>query len=100
MMDTGGEASHQQSHAPTNISTVEPIQIDISDDEGPTDSMVSPLQQELELMKKAAGVPSAFDSEEGYCDACGQSADQCACASEPDSDMDALRHMAGIKIIR
>jgi hypothetical protein len=98
MMDPG-EASLQQEHPPTTIATVVPLQIDQSDTETP-DTMVSPLQQELELMKKAAGVASAFDSEEGYCDACDRPADQCACASEPDSDMDALRHMAGIKIIR
>ena len=27
------------------------------------DTMASPLQQELELLKKVAGVPSAFDSQ-------------------------------------
>ena len=61
------------------------------DTENDSDTMVSPLQQELELMKKAAGVPSAFDGAEEESD--------CGCGSD-DGDMDALRHMAGIKIVR
>lgn len=80
----------------------EPVQIDQSDTETP-DTMVSPLQQELELMKKAAGVASAFDdsSNGGGCGCEGE----CGCDggeehAEPDADMDALRHMAGIKIVR
>lgn len=98
MMDQGGEVSSQQEHPPTTIATTEPVQIDQTDTETP-DTMVSPLQQELELMKKAAGVPSAFDDSSDGED-CGCEG-ECGCGGgEPDANMDALRHMAGIKIVR
>jgi hypothetical protein len=78
------------------------VQIDQPDTDTP-DTMVSPLQQELELMKKAAGVASAFDDSSNSSD-CGCEG-ECGCSGgethdEPDADMDALRHMAGIKIVR
>lgn len=102
MMDRGGEVSSQQEHPPTTIATAEPKQITQDDGETPN-TMVSPLQQELELMKKAAGVASAFDdsSNDGGCGCEGE----CGCDggeehAGPDADMDALRHMAGIKIVR
>ena len=79
------------------------VDVDHTDHTAP-DTMVAPLQQELELMKKAAGVPNAFDShDEEYCDACDRPADECGCEhehGEPDHDMDALKYMAGIKIAR
>lgn len=46
-----------------------------------TDSMIPPLQQKLELLKKASGVPSVFD-------------DNC---EEPD-ELDHIKKVAGIQI--
>ena len=64
-----------------------------------TDSMVSPLQQKLELMKKTAGVSSAFDdgelntdADDGVCPECGQ--DPCACGEE--DPLDTMKHLAGL----
>lgn len=79
--------------------------VDVDHSDG-TDSttMFSPMQQELEMMKMAAGLSNEFDAEVGeeHCDACGRPVDQCACSDhehiEPDVEMDDLRHMAGIRI--
>jgi hypothetical protein len=72
--------------------------VDVDHSDG-TDSatMFSPMQQELEMMKRAAGLPNAFDAEVGDCGCEGE----CGCDHEhvePDAEMDDLRHMAGIRI--
>lgn len=78
------------------------------DDENPdvnTDSMVSPLQQKLELLKKAAGVDSAYadgelntDTEEGgFCDACDS--DPCHCDSSEEDPLNAMKRMAGLPVV-
>jgi hypothetical protein len=46
------------------------------DDETPTDTFVPPLQQKLELLKKAAGIPNIYDA-----DSDGE------CAFVPDEDL-------------
>jgi hypothetical protein len=58
-----------------------------------TVSMVAPLQQKLELLKKAAGVDNMYDSE-GTCDVCG--AAPCECAD--DNELDAIKKNAGIPV--
>jgi hypothetical protein len=74
-------------------------------DENPevnTDSMVSPLQQKLELLKKAAGVDNAYDDgeiaggEEHGCEDCG--ADPCQCDGGED-ELDAMKRMAGLPVV-
>jgi hypothetical protein len=59
-------------------------------------AMFSPLQQELELMKKVAGVDSAYDEPEHDCGCEGP----CSCSQDADPEMDHLKHMAGITIVR
>jgi len=55
-----------QGVAPEAVPTVDQkpelvvVQLD-NKDETEANTMASPLQQELEIMKKAAGIPSAFD---------------------------------------
>jgi hypothetical protein len=90
MMDTGPESMSDEM---PNQAAMTAVDVD-HDDETAPETMVSPLQQELELMKKAAGIDSAYDD---------SSEEECGCdheSSEPDADLDALRHMAGIKIVR
>jgi hypothetical protein len=70
-------------------------QVDAEHEENPdvnTDSMVSPLQQKLELLKKAAGVESAYD-EEGGCEECG--AEPCECDDESDP-LSVMKRNAGL----
>ena len=76
------------------------------DDENPdvnTDSMVSPLQQKLELLKKAAGVDSAFDSGElntdveGGCEECDS--DPCQCDGGEEDPLSAMKRMAGLPVV-
>lgn len=79
-------------------------QIDVGNDEHPdvnTDSMVSPLQQKLELIKKVAGVDGAFaDGElntdaEDTCSDCGCT--PCECEHESGEDaLATMKHLAGI----
>ena len=73
-----------------------------SNDEHPdvnTDSMVSPLQQKLELIKKVAGVDGAFgggelntDAEDSGCTDCG--CDPCECSGE--DPLATMKHLAGL----
>ena len=65
-----------------------------------TDSMVSPLQQKLELIKKVAGVDGAFadgalntDAEDAGCTDCG--CDPCECSGEEDP-LATMKHLAGL----
>ena len=66
-MEQGGQAS------------LEPVNHTSVDDTDGT-SMMPPLQQKLELLKKAVAVPNAFDSEQG---------------AEPD-ELDQMKQRAGI----
>jgi len=79
-------------------------QVDAPNDEHPdvnVDSMVSPLQQKLELIKKVAGVDNAFSTgeldshagHEGVCPECGR--DPCACDGEEDP-LEVMKKMAGL----
>ena len=78
-------------------------QVDVGNDEHPevnTDSMVSPLQQKLELIKKVAGVDGAFaggelntDAEAAGCTDCG--CDPCECSDQEDP-LATMKHLAGL----
>jgi len=63
MPDDGAENSHPHAelHAVTDVD-------DNGDDGVDSHTMVPPLQQKLELLKKAAGVPSMFDQGEDELD--------------------------------
>ena len=58
-----------QGVAPEAVPTVDQkpdlvvVKVDNKDETEPN-TMTSPLQQELEIMKKAAGIPSAFDGQQ------------------------------------
>lgn len=72
-----------------NRNTLEPVKVDNTDHtEGHV--FVAPLQQKIELLKKAAGVESIYDEP---CDSCGQT--PCGCESA-DSEMDIMKRNAGI----
>lgn len=53
-----------------------------NDEQGEPTSMVAPLQQKLELLKKAAGVDSMYDGE--------------SCDADP---LDQMKKMAGIQVV-
>ena len=75
MMDRDGSVQSDPEHAPA---TMKAVKIDTTDKTDST-TMVAPLQQELELMKKAAGVDNAFDGDR-------------------EEDLDTLKKLAGLKI--
>jgi len=92
----GSEVPHQDQSAQLH-------QVDAQNDENPevnTDSMVSPLQQKLELIKKVAGVDSAFaDGElstdaEDICPECGSS--PCECGHDEQDPLSVMKKMAGL----
>lgn len=59
----GGDAS-QAELEPVDAVAVVDVEVDEpAADEPDLDKMVSPLQQQLELLKKSAGVPSVFDGD-------------------------------------
>jgi hypothetical protein len=60
--------------------------------------MIPPLQVKLELLKKAVGVPSVYDNEQGAKE-CGCMED-CGCgAEESNSELDVLKRNAGISVV-
>jgi hypothetical protein len=82
-----------------NNASMKSVEVDHTDNTA-SDAMVAPLQQELELMKKAAGVPSAFDNVKEPDCGCGSQDPSEHSHDSDDADIDALKKMAGIKIVR
>lgn len=71
-----------------NRNSLEPVEVDNTDHtEGYT--FVAPLQQKLELLKKATGVESVYDEP---CETCGQT----PCGCESNNEMDIMKRNAGI----
>ena len=91
------ETTQDQSQEPTAMIQGEEPVTSTSGIEGEaqvnTVSMVAPLQQKLELLKKAAGVDNMYDGEEECCDACGQT--PCGCESD---ELDVMKRNAGIPV--
>ena len=91
---------HQDQSA--QLHQVEPANDEQSDIN--TMPMVGPLQQKLELLKKAAGVDSAYDDgemlqgheHEGHCDDCG--CDPCQCDGE-DDELSVMKRNAGLPVL-
>ena len=65
---------------------LEPVDVDNTDNTEPT-TMVPPLQQKIELLKKATGVESHYDDSE----------EDCGC-NEPD-ELDIIKQHAGLRPI-
>jgi len=62
----------------------------------PDTTMVPPLQQNIELLKKIADVPSIYDDEEKICNC----ESECCCDQEPEQDeLEILRKNAGLAIV-
>lgn len=68
--------------APVTIQSTE------TEDEPPLDTMVPPLQQKLELLKKSVGVDNIFDGCDDDCD--------CDCCSGEEDELDLIRRHAGV----
>lgn len=102
MMDSEPESMSDQMPNQAKMAAVE---VDNEDGTAP-DAMVSPLQQQLEIMKKVAGIPNSFDSADEESEEYGE--EECGCGGgdhEEHDDghtaaLDALRHMAGITVVR
>ena len=62
--ESGEQVGHEE-HVPQNVNTVElePVDAD-NDDHSDGNVFVPPLQQKLELLKKATGVDSVYGNEE------------------------------------
>jgi hypothetical protein len=60
-----------------------------------SDLMIPPLQQKMELLKKAAGEESVYGDEE-HCDACGHS--PCGCEGGEEDPLAAMKKMAGLPV--
>jgi hypothetical protein len=86
-ISSGGE---EQGHHPMQQAELSPVDVDNTDNTE-SDTMVPPLQQKIELMKKMAGEESHYDGE-GGCEECG--AEPCECGGE--DPLDAMKKMAGL----
>ncbi len=74
-----------------NRNSLEPVEVDNTDHtEGYV--YIAPLQQKLELLKKAAGVESVYDEP---CNTCGQ----IPCACETSEEMEILKRNAGVPVV-
>ena len=100
-------AEQEQSPEQGNGAQLHPASVVTNDENSDinTQPMVGPLQQKLELLKKAAGVDSAYDDGEmlqghehgeGHCDDCG--CDPCQCDGGED-ELDAMKRMAGLPVV-
>ena len=79
-------------HHPMQQAELEPVEVD-NIDNTESDLMIPPLQQKMELLKKAAGEESVYD--DGECEECGGS--PCECDGEEDP-LDAMKKMAGLPV--
>lgn len=93
MIDThsDGEQSVQQV-------ALEPVEVDNTEG-GTVSTMVPPLQQKLEILKKSAGIDSHYDEYDDQ----GNPVDQgcgceepCDCASQTDSELALIKQRAGV----
>ena len=80
----------QQMQPAANLTVVNVDHEDTSD----TTTMVNPLQQKLELLKKAVGVDNMYD-QSSDCDTCEPEA-QVEPAAESEDEIDIMRRNAGI----
>lgn len=94
-------ASQQVPHQDQSAQLYRADAVNDEGDEINTDSMVSPLQQKLELIKKVAGVDGAFadgelntDAEESGCADCG--CDPCECDPSEEDPLNVMKKMAGL----
>lgn len=82
------ESGTTAAEVPKQVQAPKFHKVEVSNDEqgDPYSTMTSPLQQKLELLKKAAGVESAYDDDE-----------ECGCdGADP---LDQMKKMAGIQVV-
>jgi hypothetical protein len=87
-------SGQEQGHHPMQQAELNPVDVDNTDNTE-SDLMIPPLQQKLELLKKAAGEESAYDDAAEHCDTCD--CDPCECNVEQDP-LDAMKKMAGLPV--
>ena len=84
------EVPHQDQHA-----ELYPVDVDNTDNTE-AELMIPPLQQKMELLKKAAGEESVYGDDE-HCHDCG--CDPCQCDDQFTQDpLDAMKKMAGLPV--
>jgi hypothetical protein len=84
-------ADHDHNTSPNQAALV-PVEVD-NVDHAESEVMIAPLQQKLELLKKAAGVESVYDE---ACDACGQT--PCGC-NDANNEMEIMKRNAGVPTV-
>ena len=91
MMDTGPESQTDQM---PNRAAMAPVEVDHTDHTDST-TMMPATQQELELLKKMAGVENAYDEPEEHDCGCGG---ECGCGDEEEEPAQILdlRKLAGL----
>jgi hypothetical protein len=87
LLDAIGRKDPEDHHSP-NQAVLTPVAVD-NVDNTETSMMVPPLQQKIELLKKAVDVDSIYDEPEG----------DCGCGSPDDDEMTIMRRNAGINPI-
>lgn len=92
----GGQMSAAPVQAPVaQVQAVELVPVDVSNqDDAEKTTMVPPLQQKIELLKKSLDVDNEFD--QGFDQVDQQQAAETQQEHEP-ADLDRMREMAGIK---
>lgn len=92
-IESGGmeQQAQPQATAQVQVATMKPVEVDNTDGANST-TMVPPLQQKIELLKKSLNVDNEFD--QGF-DQVDQ--EQAAETQQEPDDLDRMREMAGIK---
>ena len=75
-----------------NRAVLSPAEVDHTDCTEP-ESMVPPLQQKLELLKKAVGVDNIYGDDTECCDVCGY--EECQCC-DPSDEIAVMKRNAGL----
>jgi len=87
----------QEAHTPDNVmphAELDSVDVDHTDGTDPK-TMIPPLQQKLELLKKATGEASAFGDE--VCTVCGGC--PCECSDGPEDELDFIKRAAGVPVV-
>lgn len=79
----------QEQARPMQSAQLDSVDVD-TNDHTDTATMVPPLQQKLELLKKAAGVDSYFDDDDD---------DECGCQGHEEDELAVLKRNAGMPVI-
>lgn len=86
---------HSEKNSSPNQAVLTPVDVDHTDDTE-TSVMIPPLQQKMELLKKAAGVDNQYDQTDDSDYSDDQEGCGCSASNDEPDELDRIRKIAGI----